>query len=137
VKVLVQHSRLGFEFDWLACDALGHCFFLSTAGMGWIPEPVDAPSYPSAVIDLLMGLPQHCEAAMHEHEGNLSEWQSVAQRGFYAMDWEHWHDRYRLIAEPHVPLMKSALPPGIRLLAEQLTVNMEWATKKIHGPQRG
>jgi hypothetical protein len=113
MKIQHEHRHLGSEFDWLAVDTHGLCFFISTAGFGWIPDSVTAPSYPAQTLSLVMGLPVRTEAIVHRDQGTSREWSEAAKRGFYAIDWDYSTDNYTLAAEPEVPILSPQLPAEV------------------------
>jgi hypothetical protein len=131
MKILFDHSHLGLEFDWLACDRFDRCVFLSTAGHGWLPESAIGPSYPPFVMDLVLALPVRCEVIMRGDPGSSTEWSDVARRGFYAFDWDHQNSKYTLIAEPEVPLLTPELPLELLRTVGRVVVEMDMTAGAI------
>ncbi len=127
----IQHEHLGSEFDWLAVDEHGRCFFISSAGFGWIPESVTAASYPSQALSLVLGLPIHAKATLHRDQGSSTEWGDAATRGFYAIDWDHGSSTYVLVAEPDVPLLSAQLPVEVLRVVGMAVVDLNWSKRTV------
>ncbi len=96
------HAFSGLEFDWLACDSDGFVALFSTAGFGPVPEELPAMvDAVDAVLDRMRALPLTGD----EHgTADPDEWIAAAQRGFFAFDWAHGHDRYEVEALPTRPV---------------------------------
>lgn len=95
-----NHAFSGLELDWLACDADGFVALFSSAGFGPVPEDVPAMvDAVDAVLGRMKALP-----AMGDADGGGDDWATAAQRGFFAFDWAHRHDRYEIEASPTQPI---------------------------------
>ncbi|HSD87871.1 MAG TPA: hypothetical protein VLB44_10170 [Kofleriaceae bacterium] len=84
------------EFDWLAWDADGFVALFSSAGFGPVPEKLPAMvDAIDAALERMKALP-----LTGDETAEPDEWLAAAQRGFFAFDWAHGHDRYELEALP-------------------------------------
>jgi hypothetical protein len=102
------HEFSNLEFDWLACDADGFVALFSSAGFGPVPE--ELPTMVDAIdaaLDRMKALPVIGDASADKATTGACEaadWATAAQRGFFAFDWAHGHDRYEIEARPKRPL---------------------------------
>jgi len=134
MTIISKHSRLGHEFDWIACDSVDRCLYVATGGFGWIPENLAGPSYPTTVLAMVLSLPVCGSAIMRVEQGNSTDWSDVARRGFFAFDWDHGRDCYTMIAEPAVPILKCDLPVELLRLIGQASVEMRWKDGMLNKP---
>jgi len=94
------------EFDWIACDLIGHIGFFSTAGRGYVPAVVLSIQHALAeAFDSVTRLPAIATALpVADTNGDVSDWIAVAKRGLFAFDWRREINCYELIARPSTPL---------------------------------
>lgn len=98
------HELSNIELDWLACDADGFVALFSSAGFGPVPEELPAMVEAiDAALDRIKALPLTGDEASADTT-DPDEWTAAAQRGFFAFDWAHDHDRYEIEALPKRPL---------------------------------
>lgn len=131
MKIVHDHVHLGSEFDWLAVDEHGRCFFICTAGFGWVPASVVVDPYPSLALSLVLGLPVYTKAIIHRSTGNSTEWSDAAARGFYSVDWDHETAAYILVAEPAVPILSVQLPVAVLRVAAMALVELNSSNHRL------
>lgn len=103
------HAFSNLEFDWLASDADGFVALFSSAGFGPVPE--ELPPQVDAIdqaLDRMKALPLTSDETPAD-AAEPDEWVAAAQRGFFAFDWAHDHDRYEIEAMPKRPLRLDAI----------------------------
>ncbi|MBA3406144.1 MAG: hypothetical protein H0U13_15915 [Gemmatimonadaceae bacterium] len=113
---------IGFEFDWLACDADGHVAQFSTAGGGYAPggflRDTDAHG---AAIDAILAAPVTTRPRFApEIPGPNNTWRDMAERGIFAFDSSFHGGPYRLVAAPEVPIRVHALPDPVAEIARRI-----------------
>ena len=115
----------GLDAVWLASDGQGHVATLTTAGEGPVPQTAVGLIQDSEFEKSCNDLPRVTECTTLLAEGRADTWVSLAERGFFAYDWQDVYrtrDRvraYDLIARPHAPLSLSCLPQKLREAAER------------------
>lgn len=82
----------GVEWDWFACDEVGHVALISSGGSGQVPRTLIAQQ--SSIDDLLAHLKVTCDA---------DSWQKAAERGFFAYDVDINGGPFRLVRSPLQP----------------------------------
>lgn len=85
----------GREFDWFALDSGGNLALFSTAGEGFIPDPV---------IDRLEKHEAISESLPSPHVGSASVWNDYADQGFFVYDWSLPGGPYERRAVPTTPM---------------------------------
>ena len=100
-----QHGIRGLEFDWYACDGVGHVALLSSAGSAIVPQSIlDAVSQRDLLDD-------HFAITSRIR----SEWEQFAEMGLFVYDCGSPHAAvHRRLALPSKPLLRRDLPesPG-------------------------
>ena len=116
----------GFEYDWLACDRLGHVALLSTAGGGYAPAALvaDVAGYDRA-IGAIRGLSATTVAKVAPAlaDGLPNVWKEVAQRGLYAFDSDVFGGAYRLVAVPGDAVHVDELPAEVAALVKRVRMS--------------
>ncbi len=114
----------GYEFDWLASDAVGHVALFSTAGGGYAPEEFlrDTEAH-DAAIDAILASPVTSRVCFAPElaTGLVNTWRAVAERGVFAFDSDAQGGPYRLVAVPETPRLSAELP-GIATTVTDLLV---------------
>ncbi|NPC72863.1 hypothetical protein D7Y27_26440 [Corallococcus sp. AB004] len=115
----------GYEFDWIACDGVGHVGFFSTAGGGYAPEAFlqDTDAHETA-IEAILALPGSTDGQTETQ--TLSPfhhtWQLMAARGVFAFDADPNGGPYRLEAAPANPIRVTDLPGPVATVARRITL---------------
>jgi hypothetical protein len=106
----------GYEYDWLACDQVGHVALFSTAGGGFTPRAFLANTdlYDRA-LDVLRKLPTITVAkfARQVEEGLPNTWKEVAERGLFSFDSDIQGGPYRLAGVPARPAHLDEFPSAV------------------------
>jgi len=104
---------LGWDFEWLACDADGHVGLFTTAGGGFMPEKAwrDIQAL-DAALEAIYRLPTTTTArfAPEVRAGFLNTWREAAERGMFAFDSDVDGVPYSLVASPMTPVHASDFP---------------------------
>ncbi|MBK8252960.1 MAG: hypothetical protein IPK82_09855 [Polyangiaceae bacterium] len=134
---VTKKSRMsiqGFEFDWLGVDEVGCVALFSTAGAGYVPEPVftDTQALEGA-IDAVLALPKSTEATFAPiiRADLINTWQLVAERGLYAYDCDPNGGPYELVAAPTVPSRIEQLPPAVASVAGSVRCGFRFEANPI------
>lgn len=132
----------GFDFAWLAIDKNQHVALFITAGEGSIP--IDHLNAPTEVFECeiekeLSKLPQVCEATLLIDMPKPDSFIAPAQRGIFVFDWADagrsysaTKGIYECAAAPKRPLVTSALPTELAIIAKRLVfseLSFDEATK--------
>jgi len=112
----------GFDYEWLASDALSHVGFFSTAGGGYVPEVCleDVEAYDAAVEAILS---MEASTRYAPQVERIDTWQRMAQRGVFAYDADYFGGPYRIVATPEHPIRLDALPVAVASVARRLTLS--------------
>ncbi len=101
----------GIEWDWFACDDVGHVALISSGGSGQVPRLLLAQE--SAIHDLLA----HLDVTL-----DTDSWQKAAERGFFAYDVDSNGGPFRRVGSPSQPRTLADLPEPHRSLIERAKV---------------
>ena len=103
MKWIKNHSYLGMEFDWVCVDCNLNVGYFSTAGYGPIPEQVmfmgDLMRNLTDSVDELPQILDESEVGIFLDNEELV---SIARKGFFVFDWNHFHNLYTIAARPIV-----------------------------------
>lgn len=116
----------GFEYDWIATDAVGHVAIFSTAGAGFVPSKfLDNVEAHDAAIDAIMDSPIRCQASFFPDiaPGLVNTWRDAAMRGLFAFDSDPNGGPYRLVAAPLLPIHVRDLPASVVGTVERMKLD--------------
>jgi hypothetical protein len=102
----------GYEFDFLATDAVGQVAVFSHAGWGPIPRVVvDRSEQATKAVEAAERLPVTTTVQDAPVDGgDYSEWLTKVECGLFAYDWWDTYGPYRLVARPRVAIHIDAAP---------------------------
>lgn len=113
----------GFEYDWLARDAVGRIAMLSSAGAGLAPLAFrrDVKSHELAIEALLRGPTRSAvvEAPVLKNE-LINTWRLVVERGLFAYDADPNGGPYVRVGVPASPVALDELPERLRAVVMDL-----------------
>jgi hypothetical protein len=123
---------VGWDVEWLACDADDHVGLFITAGGGYAPgEFLRDTDAHEAAIDAILALPASTTArfAPELRPGVVNQWRLVAERGLFAFDSDASGGPYRLEAAPETPVLATELPASVANVLRDLQYgNLHFAT---------
>lgn len=124
---------MGFEFDWLASDAVGCVALFTTAGGGFAPPQFLANTVAhDSAIDLILELPPTTTTLLAPQlpSGFGNTWRLVAERGLFAFDSDPNGGPYRLVAVPAVAVRVTELPAPVTKVVLSLC-SLRFANAKV------
>ncbi|MCA9177123.1 MAG: hypothetical protein KDB14_21690 [Planctomycetales bacterium] len=129
-KVIVDQSDV-IEFDWYACDCLGHVAAFSSFGRGPIPMAAKSSrdSY-NELFELIAALPETTEADLvHDGDGRFDDWIKYSCQGLFGYDLQDAHratplGQYDLLTCPRHPIHidSLSLSPSLRRIVPRMDI---------------
>ena len=121
----MDHFPLGWDYAWLATDAIGQIGIFTNAGEGPVPTVVLASrNLADQAEELVRRLPARGRADLLTSLPRPEDFVAFADRGLFAYDWQDAHrttsnrlNRYELVALPVTPLTILEMTPEIQELA--------------------
>ena len=120
-----DHPVWGHEFDWVAKDCNESLGYFSTAGAGLVPTTcLSSDAAIETLFEDVMRLPAISAVEIVDQSSrDISDWISVAERGFHGYDWSREMSHYVLVAKPKEPIKSDSLPTALRTTAEATILN--------------
>lgn len=111
-----EHEFIGLEYDWAAIDKNGYVGYFSSAGAGPIPKfCILEPALFDELFEKTISMVTSCESIqLSGYDRDVSDWVSIAQKGFYTFDWRRELSVYQLIAKPKKPIKFNFLNSDMR-----------------------
>ena len=126
------------DYEWYACDALGHVAVFTTGEVGPVPSRVlSSRSVADTFAGIVKKMSPRGSASMIVSLPDPGWFSHIASCGFFAYDWHDVHrtvslrHRYELLSRPDAPIHVTELPEQLQqLVSKTVFADLDFADSR-------